>query len=48
MAPEAMSLFLEGAMDAAEHEERYLRLMLRLLIRNLNLQPLKIVLGLES
>lgn len=43
-APEAISCFLEGAMDAGEHE--IMTLMLRLLIRIPNSQPLRTVLRL--
>lgn len=43
-APEAISCFLEGAMDAGEHEN--MGLMLRSLIRIPNSQPLRTVLRL--
>lgn len=48
IAPEAMSRFLEGAMDAGKHGSKHKRLMLRLLIRIPKSQPLRIVLGLGS
>ena len=48
IAPAAMSRFLEGAMDAGKCGSKHGRLMLSLLIRIPNSQPLRIVLGLES
>ena len=48
IAPEVMSRFLEGAMDAVKQESKHKRLMSRLLIRIPNSQPLRIVLGLGS
>lgn len=48
IAPEAMSRFLEGAMDAGKHGSKHERLMFRLLIRIPKSQPLRIVLELGS